>query len=189
MAMDTSAPRWGREYTIPLEGTPLYRTEGIIKVVTEFGHFVSVGRITRETFEDEEFQYIFQPYWEVIDRLPTSTFQGIPGINMERRQEKYYRVNYEPVFITERSPSRNREDLWELLEAVGLDYYDRFEWLLRTDMRAGNDNLIVDPVCVGKEEMVIDYIVQESEHTWMIEKQTNKEKLPRLLKYTHASIP
>lgn len=32
---------------------------------------------------------------------------------------------------------------WQI-EAVGLDYYDRFEWLLRTDMRCGTDNLIVE---------------------------------------------
>lgn len=27
---------------------------------------------------------------------------------------------------------------------MGLDYYDRFEWLLRTPLRSGNDNLIVE---------------------------------------------
>ena len=27
---------------------------------------------------------------------------------------------------------------------MDLDYYDRFEWLLRTKMRAANDNLIVE---------------------------------------------
>ena len=32
---------------------------------------------------------------------------------------------------------------WQI-EAVGLDYYDRFEWLLRTDMRCSTDNLIVE---------------------------------------------
>lgn len=30
------------------------------------------------------------------------------------------------------------------MESVGLDYFDRFEWLLRTDMRSCNDNLIVE---------------------------------------------
>lgn len=63
---------------------------------------------------------------------------------MDLRLEKYYRANYIPTFITERTPSKNREDLWELLESVGLDYYDRFEWLLRTTMRSANDNLIVE---------------------------------------------
>ena len=53
-------------------------------------------------------------------------------------------INMMPYFISERTPSEKREDLWELLEEVGLDYYDRFEWLLRTNMRCGTDNLIVE---------------------------------------------
>ena len=67
-----------------------------------------------------------------LDGLPASVFQGIPGIDMDLRLERYYRVNYIPTFIAERTPSESREDLWELLTSVGLDYYDRFEWLLRT---------------------------------------------------------
>ena len=63
---------------------------------------------------------------------------------MDLRLERYYRVNYIPTFIAERTPSENREDLWDILESVGLDYYDRFEWLLRTTMRSANDNLIVE---------------------------------------------
>ena len=63
---------------------------------------------------------------------------------MDLRLKDYYRVNYIPTFIAGRTPSESREDLWELLESVDLDYYDRFEWLLRTKMRAANDNLIVE---------------------------------------------
>ena len=92
----------------------------------------------------QNFQYIFSPEWSVIDTLPASIFQGIPGLDMSMRLERYYRVNMTPYFISERTPSEGREDLWELLEAVGLDYYDRFEWLLRTNMRCGTDNLIVE---------------------------------------------
>ena len=63
---------------------------------------------------------------------------------MDLRLDHYYRVNYVPVFITERTPGSSREDLWELLDSVGLDYYDRLEWLIRTDLRAAIDNLIVE---------------------------------------------
>lgn len=31
-----------------------------------------------------------------------------------------------------------------MMEAVGLTYYDPFEWLLRTNLRASQDNLIVE---------------------------------------------
>lgn len=130
--------------TTPLTGTPSYISSGIIKAVMKSGEKISVGQIDYQEFDEENFQYVISPYWEIVDGLPTSVFQGIPGIDMDLRRTHYYRVNYIPTFIAERTPSKNREDLWELLEAVGLDYYDRFEWLLRTNMRSANDNLIVE---------------------------------------------
>ena len=131
------------EYTTPLQGTPDYRVSGIIKAVSGKDK-IQVGRIDYEHFDTEEYQYIITPFWEIVDTLPASIFQGIPGIDMDLRLEHYYRVNMEPVFITERTPGRNRVDLWELLESVGLTYYDRLEWLIRTDLRAAVDNLIVE---------------------------------------------
>ena len=130
--------------TTPLAGTPSYISLGIIKAVMKSGEKVSVAQIDYQEFDEENFQYVISPYWEIIDGLPASVFQGIPGIDMDLRLQHYYRVNYIPTFIAERTPSENREDLWELLESVGLDYYDRFEWLLRTKLRSSNDNLIVD---------------------------------------------
>lgn len=134
------------EYTTPLPGVPYYRSSGIIYALDRQMDRYAVGRIDFERFDDQNFQYIFSPEWSVIDTLPPAIFQGIPGLDMSLRLEKYYRVNMTPYFIAERTPSENREDLWELLEEVGLDYYDRFEWLLRTGMRCGTDNLIVDRV-------------------------------------------
>ena len=130
--------------TTPLAGTPSYINSGIIKAVMKNGEKVSVAQIDYQEFDEENFQYVITPYWDIVDGLPSSVFQGIPGIDMDLRLKEYYRVNYIPTFISERTPSENREDLWELLESVGLDYYDRFEWLLRTEMRAANDNLIVE---------------------------------------------
>ena len=130
--------------TTPLAGTPSYVNSGIIKAVMKSGEKISVAQIDYQEFDEENFQYVISPYWEIIDGLPASVFQGIPGIDMDLRLERYYRVNYIPTFIAERTPSENREDLWEILGTVGLDYYDRFEWLLRTTMRAANDNLIVE---------------------------------------------
>ena len=130
--------------TTPLAGAPSYISSGIIKAVMKNGDKVSVAQIDYQEFDEENFQYVISPYWEIVDGLPASVFQGIPGIDMDLRLKDYYRVNYIPTFISERTPSESREDLWELLNAVGLDYYDRFEWLLRTNMRAANDNLIVE---------------------------------------------
>lgn len=136
------APR--NEYTTPINETPDYRNIGIIKAVTNEGEKIQVGKITYELFWNEEFQYIISPFWDIVDTLPANVFQGIPGIDMDLRLKNYYRVNYVPVFITERTPGPNRGDLWELMESVGLSYYDRFEWLIRTDLSAACDNLIVE---------------------------------------------
>ena len=130
-------------YTRPLVGEPYYRNIGLIKVLDRFNRRFSVGEIILERFDEQNFQYIIRPYWQAIDSLPRGLFHGIPGINMDRRSSSYYRVNMTPTFITMRTPSENRENVRELMEAAGLDYYDRFEWLLRTEMRCGDDNLIV----------------------------------------------
>lgn len=142
------------EITTPLIGTPVYVNSGIIKAVMNSGEKISIAQIDYQEFDEENFQYVISPYWEIVDALPSQIFQGIPGIDMELRLNHYYRVNYIPTFIVERTPSKNREDLWELLEEVDLDYYDRFEWLLRTKKRCANDNLIVEkrrPVAISKE--------------------------------------
>lgn len=132
------------EYTNPLSGKPYYRNSGIIYAVDRSGDKYAVSRVDFERFDEQNFQYVFSPEWSVIDTLPASIFQGIPGLDMSLRLERYYRVNMTPYFISERTPSEGREDLWELLDEVGLDYYDRFEWLLRSNMRCGTDNLIVE---------------------------------------------
>ena len=131
------------EYTTPLDGKPYYRSVGIIQVYDKIDYKYNIGEIIFERFDDQNFQYIFKPYWDLIECLPINLFSGIPGINMEIKKEAYYRVNMTPVFISMRSPSENREDGKELMAEVGLDYYDRFEWLLRTSKRCGDDNFVV----------------------------------------------
>jgi len=131
------------EYTTPIQGKPYYRSEGIIKAIDRKDNQYNVAGIAFERFDDQNFQYVFSPYWGQIENLPSDIFSGIPGIDMSIPKEHYYRVNMTPSFISKRTPSENRADLQDLLSEVGLDYYDRFEWLLRTNKRCGDDNLIV----------------------------------------------
>jgi len=63
---------------------------------------------------------------------------------MECRFEEYYRVNKVPFFVKHRTPPKNRVDVMVLMEEVGLKHYDAFEWLIRTDKKASQDNLIVE---------------------------------------------
>lgn len=128
----------------PLEGTPYYRNSGIIYAPDTDDNWFAVGRVDFERFDDQNFQYVFSPKWSVIDALPLSIFQGIAGLDMSLRLERYYRANMTPYFIEVRTPPENRDDIWELLTEVGLDYYDRFEWLLRSHARCGVSSLFIE---------------------------------------------
>ena len=142
------------EYITPIEGVPYFRSVGIIKAVDKNKNRYNVAEVSFERYDEQNFQYVFSPYWKLIEFLPKEVFDGIPGINMDVRKEHYYRVNMTPSFISKRTPSRTRENVKELLAEVGLDYYDRFEWLLRTDRHCGDDNFVVerkrDEECIFK---------------------------------------
>lgn len=90
--------------------------------------------------EDETYKFIFTPYYDVIDLLDSSFFQGIPGIEVQLRKEHYIRENFNPVFISERVPSINRDDYFELLDSVGLDYMDPIKYLIKTKYKYSGDN-------------------------------------------------
>ncbi|MCM1244392.1 MAG: recombinase family protein [Roseburia sp.] len=131
-------------------GMPEYTNAGVIKAIGRYGEKYSVAKIEYQTFADGQYQYVFTPYWDIIDGIQAGVFYGIPGIDMKMRRKVYYRVNVQPVFITERSPSEDREDVQELMESVGLGHYDRFEWLIRTGLFYGNDNLVVERYRAGR---------------------------------------
>lgn len=76
--------------TTPLSGQPVFINSGIIKAVMDSGEKISVGQIDYQEFDEENFQYVISPYWEIVDGLPASVFQGIPGIDMELRLKHYY---------------------------------------------------------------------------------------------------
>ncbi len=132
------------EYTTPLTGTPYFRSVGIIKATDANKNRYNIAELAFERYDEQNFQYVFTPYWKLIEFLPKEIFSDIPGIDMSIKKEHYYRVNMTPSFISKRTPGRGREDIKRLLEEVELDYYDRFEWLLRTDRICGDDNFVVE---------------------------------------------
>ncbi len=135
-------------------------TQGIICVKDELEIEYQLCEIDYRLWENEEFEYRFRPNYSVIDLLGPPLFQGIPGLNLDLRKEEYVRRNRVPVFISERSPGPNRENLWELLEECGMDYLNQLEWLIRTDMKYSGDPLYVkavspdstaDLICIDQE--------------------------------------
>ncbi|MCR4901922.1 MAG: hypothetical protein K6A23_03620 [Butyrivibrio sp.] len=120
-------------------------TYGDICLDDEYDFTYKVADITYTEREDESFIYEIRPNYSVISLLNTKLFQGIPGLNLDLHKEVYVRENVIPVFISERSPGKNREDLWELLKSCNMDYLNQLEWLIRTDTRYSGDRMYVNP--------------------------------------------
>ncbi len=118
-------------------------TTGMICLDDPLGFTYRISTIEYILREDESFTYVFTPNYCVIDLLDNDLFQGIPGLNMDLRKTRYVRENITPVFISERTPAENREDLWELLAAVKMEYLNQLEWLIRTNTRYSGDRLYV----------------------------------------------
>lgn len=95
--------------------------------------------------EDGSFEYRFYPNYEVIDLLDVRTFQGIPGLDLDLRKEVYVRENIVPVFVSERVPSKKREDFHELLQKEGMTYMDPIEYLIKSKERYSGDRFYLIP--------------------------------------------
>lgn len=114
----------------------------------------AVCNLTYVFNEDESFQYVFEPNYYITDLLNTNYFQGIPGLNLDLKEKKYIRDNRIPTFISERVPSEKREDFYELLSQVGLEYLDPIEYLIRAKDQYSGDKLFVLPY---KEKETISF--------------------------------
>lgn len=138
-------------------------TSGTISLEGPCGLIYDVGEMTYTVREDESFRYVFEPNWPVIDLLEPPDFQGVPGFDLGLRKGEYVRENVTPTFISERAPSRNREDLWRLLAANEMEYLDQLEWLIRTDTRYIGDKLYVRARADSSGSRKID-VANEIEH-------------------------
>lgn len=121
-------------------------TSGWICLQDDYQFVYKVARIDYTEWEDGHFLYSFYPFYSVIDMLPPHLFQGIPGLDLSLRRACYERENRVPVFISERTPAENREDLWELLEENGMDALNRLEWLIKTNTRYSGDRFFIEPI-------------------------------------------
>ncbi len=118
-------------------------TTALICIKDNYGILYKISKIEYNEYENGEFEYIFTPFYNVIDLIPDSIFQGIPGLDLSLRKEQYFRKNIIPVFISERTPSENREDVRILLEENNMESLNRLEWLIRTKTKYSGDNLQV----------------------------------------------
>ena len=131
-------------------------TTGLICLRDDLDLEYKIARIEYTERENDSFSYVFTPYYEVVDLLSPPVFQGIPGLDLNLRKPKYVRENTIPVFISERSPNKNREDLWELLENEKMKYLNQLEWLIRTKTRYPGDRLYVKKPSIDDEKHCIE---------------------------------
>ena len=122
-----------------------YESKGIICIKGLFNLVYAVCKITYTITEDENYEYIFEPNYPVIDLLDSSVFQGIPGLNLDLRKKEYIRNNKVPTFISERVPTEKREDYFELLSKVNMEFMDPIEYLIRSKEQYSGDELFVKP--------------------------------------------
>lgn len=123
----------------------MYESKGMICLKGDYNIIYKVCDITYIIREDETFEYTFVPNYSVISLLSSKYFQGIPGLNLDLKKEKYIRKNIVPTFISERVPQPSREDYYELLEKVNLEYMDPILYLIRTKEQYFGDNFFVLP--------------------------------------------
>ena len=118
-------------------------TRGDICLKDDYNLTYKVADINYTEREDESFVYEIKPNYSVINLLDTKDFQGIPGLNLDLKKKSYIRENVIPVFISERTPAKNREDLWTLLKECDMQYLNQLEWLIRTHTQYSGDKLFV----------------------------------------------
>ena len=122
-----------------------FESVGTICLKGQNNFIYKICKITYRLFEDESFEYVFEPNYFLIDLLDSKYFQGIPGLNLDLKKQEYIRKNIIPTFISERVPQKNREDFYELLEKLNMKSMDPIEYLIRTDEQYFGDNLFVIP--------------------------------------------
>lgn len=122
-----------------------FESVGTICLKGQNNFIYKICKITYRLFEDESFEYVFEPNYFLIDLLDSKYFQGNSGLNLDLKKQEYIRKNIIPTFISERVPQKNREDFYELLEKLNMKFMDPIEYLIRTDEQYFGDNLFVIP--------------------------------------------
>jgi len=128
------------EKTLITNQKTIYKNSGYVTYKLNNEIYFKIAELSYELFETEEFQYIFTPYYDVLDAFDDLE---IPGLNLSLRKKEYHRVNMKPTFITERVIPENRFYLQEDQSLSKYTYYNPFEILLDSPMRYSGDNLFL----------------------------------------------
>lgn len=123
---------------------PLVDVSGMICQIDDEARIShAVCRIRYIENDTGEFKYAFTPNYAEIDLMGEELFDGIQGLDLSRRQKRYTRTNRTPVFISERVPANNREDVRKLFLQEGMEGRSKLEWLINTKTTYSGDRLVV----------------------------------------------
>ncbi len=68
-----------------------FESGGTICLKGQNNFIYKICKITYRLFEDESFEYVFEPNYFLIDLLDSKYFQGIPGLNLDLKKQEYIR--------------------------------------------------------------------------------------------------
>lgn len=101
-----------------------------------------IGTISEETNDAGEADWVIKINWE---NWENSGYPQVAGIDMDLRLDEYIRA-YVPAFVEERTLPDTRDGLYEELEALGLTWNDRFEYMCRTHGLCGPSDITVERI-------------------------------------------
>jgi hypothetical protein len=99
-----------------------------------------IGTISEERNDAGEFDWVIRMDWDEWEKAKAPL---VAGIDSDLRLDEYIR-SYVPAFVEERTLPDERDGLYEELEALGLTWNDRFEYMCRTRGLCGCNDITVE---------------------------------------------
>ena len=77
-----------------------FESVGTICLKGQNNFIYKICKITYRLFEDESFEYVFEPNYFLIDLLDSKYFQGIPGLNLDLKNISE-KILFQPLLVKE----------------------------------------------------------------------------------------
>lgn len=90
-----------------------------------------IGEFIEQSNDAGEIQYVFKFYYDVLTEGDIQRI-SFPGIDLEQRKDVYIRSGGIPYFVECSVVPKNRGDVKRWLRMHKMDYYDEFEYMLRS---------------------------------------------------------
>ena len=98
-----------------------------------------IGEFKEQSNDAGEIQYVWDMYWNVLDTMDITDII-LPAIDLNRREFPYIRSGGVPYYVECSTVPEYRGDLPKILKDFGMDYYDRFELMLRSRAISNKSN-------------------------------------------------